>query len=251
MYYFIIEPPKTSAEKQYIEKLKDLARQCGIAGEICQSSPARSAEELSQIALSKGYSTIVAVGEETHINRVVRHLLNYGSPSTCLGIICTDKESMLVERWGFKKPEDACETLRSRKLTKFDVGYIEPDIYFLTSAKIEAHQPSRVTIEIDTWKASAIIDRVEISSNLFVLAERFIKEKSFFKSAINAISGKNQTSYDHSIFKGKVIQISSTPTLPVFIGNEKITSTPITIYKKPKALNIITKRDKILVDGIK
>jgi diacylglycerol kinase family enzyme len=251
MYYFIIEPPKTSAEKQYLEKLKDLARQYGIAGEITQSSPARSAEELSQMAINKGYSTIVAVGEETHINKVVRHLLNFGDPAISLGIVCTGKESMLQERWGFKKPEDACETLRSRKLTRFDVGYIEPDIYFLTSARIESPQPTKINLEVDSWKASAIVDRVEISSNLYILMERFVKEKSFFKSAINALSGKNSDSYDQSIFKGRIIKIFSSPSLPVYIGNEKLTQTPITLYKKTKVLNIITKRDKILVDGIK
>jgi len=247
MYYFILEPPRSNAEKLYLERLKELSRQFSIASEISQSSPARSASELAKMALMKKYSTIVAVGSENHINKVVREMMkNRENVHVVLGVICTEAESMLSEKWHFKKPEDAIEMLRSRKLSKFDIGFIEPDIFFLTSAHLEPHRPVKISLEVDNWRADAIITRAEISSNLYILLEKLVRDKSFLRSTINLLSGKSQTKYEHSIFKGRTVKIDSTPKIPVYIGTEQVAKTPIIIYRKLSGLNIITKRAKVL-----
>ena len=165
-----------------------------------------------------------------------------------MGIISTNPNSMLYERWGFKKPEEACETLKYRKLERFDVGLIEPNRYFLTSARIECPKPSRIILEVDRWKAEAIIDRAEISGNLYILLETFKKEKSIIKSAMNWLTGREIISTDRSIFKAKIVRISSYEPLPVMISSEVVAQTPINIYRKINALNIICKRDKLSYD---
>lgn len=246
MYYYIFQSPKSSAEKTFYEKIRDLARQYSIHGEITQASPARSAEELAKIAIAKEISTIIAIGDDTHINTVASAILKQ-RPNfpMALGIICTDTESMLYERWGFKRPEDAVATISQRKLESFDVGLIEPDQFFLTSAKIEPSKPTRVTIEVDKWRADAIIDRLEVSGNLYILLERFYKEESVLKSAINLFTGKSSFVADRSLFKARMVTISSEKSLPISVGNRTVATTPVNIYRKTNALNIITKRDSI------
>ncbi len=247
MYYYIFESPKNSSERTYYERIRDIAREFSIAGEVTQSSPARSADELTQMGINKNYSTIVAIGSDEHVNKVASQIVLSNPPfPLAMGIISTDSKSMLHERWGFKKPEDACETLKYRKLERFDVGLIEPDRYFLTSAKIECSKPSRITLEVDRWKAEAIIDRIEISGNLYILLERFLKEGSGLKAAFNWLVGKESIAADRSVFKAKIIRLSSQHPLPVMIGNEVVAKTPINIYRKLNALNIITKRDKVI-----
>ena len=250
MYYFILEPPKNNTEKVFLERLKELSRQFGIASEISQSSPARSASELAQRAIMKNYSTIVAVGSENHINKVVREIMkNKPNQHIALGIVCTEPASMLSEKWGFKRPEDACDTLKYRKLSRFDIGFIEPDIYFLTSVHLEPRNPIKLTMEVDNWKAESIITRAEISSNLYILLERHIKEKSLLHSTINVLSGRKNERYEHSIFKGRIISLDTIPPIPVYVGTEKIAKTPLTIYRKLSGLNIITKRDRVLSES--
>jgi len=249
MYYYIFENPKTPTQRTFFEKLRDIAREFGIAGEITQASPARSPEELTKMALEKNFNTIVAIGNDLHVNRVAAEIVRQNTQfQVALGIISTDPESMLYERWGFKKPEDACETLKFRKLERFDVGLVEPDHYFLTSVKIECKRPSRISLEVDHWKADAVVDRVEISGNLYILLERFYREQSTLKQAMGWLVGKSNVSADRSVFKGKMIRISSSEPQSVLIDTQEITKTPISIYRKPNALNIITRRDRIIKD---
>jgi hypothetical protein len=253
MYYFILEPPKTNSDKLFLEKTREISRQFGIASEISQSSPARSAGELTQIALMKNYSTIIAVGAENHINRVVREIMKAGANNTCaLGIICTQASSMLSEKWGFRRPEDAVETLKQRRLSRFDIGFIEPDIFFLTSAKIEPKSPVKFNMKVDQWDAEGIITRAEISSNLYILLERLVKERSIIKSALNLFGGpgaKEGSRYEHSIFKGKSVKIETIPKTSVYIGTEIVAKTPVSVYRKLSGLNIIVKRDRILSES--
>ena len=249
MYYYIFEQPKSKQERAAFEKIREVARDFGIYGEITQASPARSAEELVMIALNKKYSTIVAIGDDAHVNAIISKIIKSDQKyNLALGIIATNASSILYDRWGFKTAEEACETLKYRKLTRFSLGFVEPDHYFLSSVKIVPPKPSRISLEVDHWKADAVIDKAEISNNLYILLERNIKEKSFFKNSYDWLLGRDTTGSDQSIFKGKVIKISSNEPIPVYIGTKAIKQTPIEIYRKLNALNIITKRDKVSVD---
>lgn len=246
MYYYIFEQPKSKQERAAFEKIREIAREYGIYGEVTHASPARSAVELTEIALNKESSTIVAVGDDWHINSVVSAILNFKPQyKFALGIISTDPGSILYDRWGFDTAEDACETLKYRKLTKFSVGMIDPDIYYLSSIKLVPKKPTRIILDVDRWKAEAIIDRAEISNNLYILLEKYITERSVVKSAYNWLLGKESDKTDQSIFKGRVIKITSQEPVPVYIGNKKVTQTPINVYKKLNALKVITKRAKI------
>lgn len=249
MYYYIFEQPKSKQERAAFEKIREVARDFGIYGEITQASPARSADELVMIALNKKYSTIVAIGDDAHVNTVVSKIINCDEKyHFALGIIATDSSSILYDRWGYKTAEEACETLKYRKLTRFSLGLVEPDNYFLSSVKIIPPKPTRVTFEVDHWKADAIIDRAEISNNLYILLERNIKEKSPIRSIYSWLLGKESTATDQSIFKGKIIKIDSVDPIPVYIGTKAVRQTPVSIYRKLNALNIITKRDKVSLD---
>jgi len=246
MYYYIFESPKSPGERAFFERIQQIAREFGIFGEFVQASPARSAQELVEIAVMKNYSTIVAIGGDTHVNKVASKIINLGMGSNIvLGIISTEEDSFLAERWWFKKPEEAMETIKFRKLTKFDIGLIEPNHYFLTNASIICKKPSRIVLEVDRWQAEAVVDRVDVSSNLYILMERYARESSIVKSTFNWLMGRENIRYDQSLFKGKVVRITSSDPLPVYVGKEVMTHTPINVYRKLNALNIITKRDKV------
>lgn len=246
MYYYIFEQPKSKQERTAFEKIREVAREYGIYGEMSSASPARSAGELVEIALKKESSTIVAIGDDWHINSIVSAIINFKPKyKLALGVVSTDPNSILFDRWGFNTAEEACETLKYRKLTRFSVGLIDPDIYFLSSIKIEPSKSSRIILEVDRWKAEAIIDRAEISNNLYVLLEKYVSTSSVLRSAYNWLIGKDHGKIDRSIFKGRSIRLTSPNPLNIFIGNRKVAQTPANIYKKLNALKIITKRAKI------
>ncbi len=246
MYYFLFDQVSSSRQRSDFEKIKDIAREYQILSASAHISPARNIEELVDDAVEKNFTTIVAVGDDTLINNVASAIVRRSEKrNIALGIICNNPESLLYERWGYKTFEEALETLRYRKLERFTVGMIEPNHYFISSARIECKKPTRFLIEIDRFKIEAVIDRVEISNNLYILLERFGRERSIVKSTLNWLVGKESTYADRSVFKGKIIKISSAEQVSVKIGKREIAKTPVNVYKKMNALNIITKRDKI------
>lgn len=247
MYYFLFDQISSSKQRTDFEKIKDIAREYQILSASAHVSPARSADELVQDAISKNYTTIVAVGEDTLVNDVVSAIIRHQDrENLVLGIISTDPESLLYERWGFRTFEEALETLRYRKLERFTIGMIEPSHYFLSSARIECNKPTRFTIEIDRFKVEAVLDRIEISNNLYILLERYGRERSIIKSTLNWLSGKNTGFADRSVFKGKLIKIDSNEKVPVLVGRREVAKTPVNLFRKINALNIITKRDRVL-----
>lgn len=251
MYYYIFESPKNSTERAYFEKIKDTAREFSIINDSAQASPARSCEELTEMAIAKQYSTIIAVGSDNHINRVVSQIVkSRPTHSLVFGLISTDQSSLLYERWGFKRPEDACEMLKFRKVEPFDIGLVAPDHFFLSSASITTKKPTRVFIEIDRFKVEAMINHIEVSNNLYVLLERFIKDTSLVRSILGWISGQENVYADRSVFKGRIIKISSQEKLTVKIADYAVSHTPVEIYRKHNGLNIITKRDRVIQDKL-
>ena len=248
MYYFLFDQVNSSKQRSDFEKIKDIAREYQILSTSANVSPARTALELVEDAINKNYTTIVAVGEDTLINDVVTAIIRLvDRENIALGIISTDPNSLLYEKWGFKTFEEALETLKFRKLERFTIGMIEPNHYFLSSARIECTKPTRFEIEIDRFKVEAVIDRLEISNNLYILLERYGREKSIIKSTFNWLQGKESTYADRSVFKGKIIKISSRDKIPVLIGKREVAKTPVNVFRKINALNIITKRDKVLM----
>ena len=158
MYYYVFEQPHSSADRKVNDKVKMILTDFGIAGEFCVSSPARSAEELVDMGLRKGMGTIVAVGSEDHINRVVSTIktLERGlHRDIVVGAVPTNKESSLRERLRLQNIQEACEALKYRRFTTVDVGYIEGASYFLLLVgykrrleEVTKNSPSRLLEEV-------------------------------------------------------------------------------------------------------
>lgn len=252
MYYYIFESPKSSQERQLFEKIRDMAREFGIAGEITQSSPARTPEELAMMGVEKSYSTIVAIGSDTHINKIISKIISTNpNYPFALGIIPTDSESSLARRWHYKSVEEACETLKYRRVQRFNLGYLESNKYFLTSAFIYSKNPVKFHIETEKWNAYMDANLIQVFSDLTFKVERIEMEKSKFKSTYNWLMGKQSEKVDRSIFKARTLKISGEKVCPVYVGNEIVAKTPTGFYRKLKVLNIITKRDNLIVDTVR
>ena len=132
-----MEPAGNKASWQ--EKVKDTLGDLGIAGETVFPSPARTIEELASLGILKGYSTIVAVGSEKIVNKIVTALINQKSnKDTVLGVIPEDYTSKIAKRIGVSDYKEACQALKYRKLETVDACCIEPNKYFMTEAVIDS-----------------------------------------------------------------------------------------------------------------
>lgn len=247
MYYYIMEPAgRKSALWQ--EKVKNILGDLGIAGETVMPSAARTIEELASLGVVKGYSTIVAVGSEKIVDKVVTALINQqGSQDVVLGIIPENYNSTMAKKIRVNDVYDACNTLKYRKLEIIDVCHISPNKYFLTEAVLESQKSVDAYITVGEVKAGLPFNKITIKPGLKI----FIEDANSHQGTKNKLLGwlfkpKEKKDIYSSFFHSKKIEIETLDvTLPVKVDEEVIAKTPIICSNRPKALKIIVARDTI------
>lgn len=248
MYYYIME---TAGKKESeLEKIKDILGDLGIAGETVSPSPARTIEELASLGIVKGYSTIVAVGSERIVNKVVTALINQTiNKEVALGVIPDNFSSNLSKQIGVENQKDACVALKLRKLQTIDACEVAPNKYFLTEATIEVNRGTDVYMTLDSTQAGMPFRRITIKPGLQIEVEDWGEKSSFFFKLINKILKKPVETKDifSSFFKTNTVRFDGpNGTLSLKADGEIIAKTPIVCRNLPKALKIITRRDMLI-----
>jgi len=233
------------------EKVKDVLGDLGIAGETVSPSPARTIEELASLGVVKGYSTIVAVGSERIVNKVVTALINQkANQDVVLGIIPDNFQSVLAKKIGVTDVKSACQALKQRKLQTIDACFIEPNKYFLTKAVLESNRIFDSYLILDTLQAGFPCSRMTIRPGLKITIEDGSLQKQSLMQKFLGIFSKTQRKEDRdistSIFVSKKAKIEvPNASISVKADDETIAKTPITIHNRPKALKIIVAREGI------
>ncbi len=250
MYYYIFEQPKSNAARNLQEKIKETLVDYGILGELNTASPARPLEELTRVGLEKESSTIVAVGSDYHISQVASaiksfFLKNYRK-EVALGAVPTDENSNLAERLGFESWKTACEALKYRRLQEYDLGYLEPaGIHFLTSAEIHSQTPVSVALQVDRWETTTWITDLIVFNDLTLTFHNRESARGLGQKIVDWLFARPIPVNQISIFKTKIIEIRCSEPLPITIEGVPVAKTPVSFYRRPKALKIIVKRDKL------
>lgn len=243
MYYYVIEPGKGSSLRAKIEKIKGILIDFGISGEIVMASPARTCEELVEMGLSKGYSTIVAVGDEVHANRIAAALEGL---NVTLGILPLNPELNLLElincEYDFRK---LCLALKYRHLKTIDLGKIEPNKFFMTAIEIHENSPIDIIGQFDDFFIQTKITDLIITNELFCYLANEGGKGNLIQKTWSYLLGKDEKKLDQSLFRNKKITISTRKPFPIKISKQIVARTPLTVVSKPKALQIIVSRVKI------
>jgi diacylglycerol kinase family enzyme len=251
MYYYVFEQARTNSDRKMHDKIRLYLGDFGITGEFCTASPARSAEELVDMGLRKGVSTIIAIGSERHINHIVNIIKTVERGlhrDVVLGVVPTDKESSLRERLRLVDIREACEALKYRRFTMVDVGYIEGACYFLTSAEIHINRPTIINIKADRWESETVITDLMIYSDLTFNFYNSMESKNVFSRWMSWLANNSAAKNNKiSLFRAKTIRISGEAILSVMVEGETVVKTPIVAYKLPKSLKLIIKRDRFTV----
>ena len=232
-----------------------------ILGEVAKANPVQRPEELCQIGLNRGYTTIVVIGADTTINNLAPLIAN---KKATLGVIPLDKNSSFWNLLGCTNWEEACEILPKRKLDIFDLGHIKPDHYFLTYIKIAPEENKKpgssqlpaqvnfgdfttesyvneiiITNGCDNPKLDILEARAGYTDNMLSVYYYTKKgnKKGLFSKIFNPSTDKIFSSVFHT---NKLIIKHLEKPLTVFgPDNQIITKTPIEISVVPRILKII------------
>lgn len=131
MYYYIINPVAGEGRINKIqEPLSAYLKELGIAGEFIKTTGPGEAAKLTQIAISKGYNTIVAVGGDETINEIINAL---GDTRAALGVIPIGKKNELAKILGIVEWREACRALAARRLETVDLAKIKNRLFVLSA----------------------------------------------------------------------------------------------------------------------
>lgn len=135
MYYYIYDPAllvdnKYEKELNRIEgRLTDL----GINGNVGRFPAFNGVRGAVKEELKKGIKTVVIVGNDESITRIVDMIADL---DVVLGVIPIGKKNKIANILGVKGGEDVCDLLAARTIEKLDLGKIN-DKYFVGCLEIE------------------------------------------------------------------------------------------------------------------
>ena len=241
MYYYVLESPSSRAIRQTYQKLRDILTNLGIAGEMVTASPARTPTELTQMGISKGYSTIVAVGGDDHIDEVAIATLG----QAVLGVVPINASGLVTEIVGVRDLRDAAESLKRRRLTTHSVVFVEPDNAFFHDATIVAPKLAKVSLVLDNKvRVHTYFNTLNITRSLELrLGSEHVTETKKILGLFTS-GGKKVTS--ESLFHARQVRIVTEPPLPLMVGGTKVAQTPTELRLVPESLKVITKRGTVL-----
>lgn len=249
MYYYIFEPVKQSYQRKLQEKVKRLVLNLGISGEIVSSSPARTINDLVDIALTKGFTTVVCVGNDLFINKVLSALLlkvDLSDSKIAFGIVPLDyKDSFFAKKLKYQTPEDACQCLRYRNLKSWDVGFINPSKFFLSPLMARTENPVTLKIILPDYELMSSFTKLSINTDLIVNWIDESIDNNLFSRIRKYLFNQNIINTNVSKIYCQTVKIITDPSIPIYLESEIIAKTPIQVKVFRDYLQVIVNRDNI------
>jgi diacylglycerol kinase family enzyme len=135
MYYYIYDA--FLAEKKFerlVAAMETRITDLGISGKIGRLTPFQSARGLIRDEVKRGMQTIVAVGNDETVAKVVEAL---GDAKVTLGIIPVGGPCEIAHALGIPEGIEACDILSKRVTQTIDLGSVNGR-YFLSSLRVPA-----------------------------------------------------------------------------------------------------------------
>lgn len=208
---------------------------------MVSSSPARSPQELAEMGLEKGYSTIVAVGGDHHVNQVATAILGRG----VLGIIPIDASPLVTDIVGCVDIKDAAEALKHRRLSLQSSVLIEPSTIIFLNAVISTPKLAKISMILDN-KVRAHAYFNELTINRFLELSLESTHETEAKKILGIFKRGAQTMRSQSSFHAHTCRIITDPALPITVAGVPIAKTPVQLRLIPDSLKVITKRGTVL-----
>lgn len=249
MYYYIAEPITTKTEKKKIDEIQSILSQLGIAGEFAIASPARSVEENLELAFKKGFTTVVGIGSDALANQIASAILRTEGQQATIGFIPLNPSQHLCQMIGTSNTRDACTQLRTRYIATIDALQLNPKHAIITDADITLTSPVRFLLH---YRGSVIqgqftdakierIGKITLSDKTYQPSQ---VRRSFFEQLFGGTPKSGETTAT-TIIQASRWQLETETPCNVAVDHLTVGQTPLDAITKPKALKLITKRDKL------
>ncbi|MFA5107581.1 MAG: diacylglycerol kinase family protein [Patescibacteria group bacterium] len=236
---FVGDSKFRSALARIETRLTDL----GVSGKICRLSVLTSIHESVSEAIKKGADTLVAVGNDHTLTKILPLV---AGTNVTLGYIPIESPNRLAVFLGIPESEKACDTLSARVIKRLDLGKANAT-YFLTELDVP---PGNITAWINNQFSIKPRDpdqRVLIC-NLGWSDGRRQSDPSDGLLEVVVSGGKaaglgkwfGKRTVDASIFPAKTVVLEGDQTMEsVVVDGQTVITLPATVEVASKKLRII------------
>ena len=249
MYYYVLEGQSARKGQRFRERLTDLATDVGIAGEMVVQSSLKSVSDLLDVGIRKGYTTMVAVGSDAHISRVITALMQRKpTDRPVLGTVPTDKTSSIGLMLGIPSLRHALQALKLRHLAYATLAEIDPRKFLLTSASIVARRAVSFEVTVDAARLEVMATRVTVTGDGHVEIHNRHAEGTMLTRGVTWLIGATLEARATSLLQGRRIRVSTNPPLPLTYEHETLAKTPVVLEIRRRALKIVIARANLSID---
>lgn len=234
---YIQENKKFEKELLKIEnRLTDL----GVAGKISRLALFRNAEEMIRDEIDRGVQTVVVVGNDETIHKVLNVL---SDSNVVLGIIPIGPNNELARMMGVPEGVAACDILSARRTETIDIGTINGR-KFITGIRVADFKAELMADDgrfriVPTTRSTLEIHNLRDDANpcdgtLHAVIESQVKSRFFGRRRLT-----------QSIVPFQSLAIRSDKSISLLADGHPMEGTRFDIGIEPHTLRIITGKDRV------
>lgn len=243
MYYYILEQPRGRTRPLSGERLTDLCTDYGIAGEMVTVSPLKTIDELLEIGCKKGYTTMVAVGSDGHIHRVIASLMHrQQADRPVLGVIPLETRSLVGQMIGAADLRAALQTLKYRRLAYATLLEVLPAKFIFTQAHLAARRPVSFMLSVDQAEVEVLGTELILTGDGHVQIFNTAEEPTTLARGFAWLFGATIANRIPSLLHGERIRIGASEPVSLVLEGETIAKTPVAAQLVRRALKIVVAR---------
>lgn len=226
-------------EKELL-KIENRLTDLGIAGKISRLALFRNAEEMIRDEVRRGVSTVVVLGNDATVRKVIDVVAD---ADVVLGIIPIGPENELARLMGIPEGVAACDVLSARRIETIDMGSVNGRRFINGITIPEFH--AELTYE-DQYRMYATARRAELTiRNLDEVSDPTDGKLQAVITAAVKTGWFGRTSLKDSVLPFEQLAIRSDKPISLFADGEEMTATRFDISVEPMVLQVITGKDRV------
>ncbi len=252
MYVYLYDTFVSQSKYQnIIARIETRLTDLGIAGRICRLSVLTSINELVTDAIKKGIETIVAVGNDETVTKLIPLV---AGNKISLGIIPISRPNRIAGLLGIPEGEKACDVLSARVVEKLDLGKAN-DQYFLNYLEVPSKQiklndqytvkalTTRQTLTI--YNFGAVLPEGRSINNRFNPRDGQLEVVISDKGRNNLAKIFKKAPGGDSIFTISSAKIESAEDQAAVADGQTVIKTPVSVRVAKNNLKVIVGRNRI------
>lgn len=120
-----------------VNNIEIILHKLNLNGKIVYLESIRNINDLIKDEINNGAKTIIAVGNNRTVNKVLNGIMSGDNNRVAFGIIPIGDNNSIAQTCGIRNEKEACEIILARRIEKIDIARANT-LHFISNAKIKS-----------------------------------------------------------------------------------------------------------------